>query len=150
MSLLVQSIAIGLLLSILGAELLGLSAAGLIVSGYLAYYLDQPVQIAVIVLATSLTFLTEQIIQHITILYGRRLLALDVLLSFCYVAGIEKFLLMLGPPIAFMIDPIGYFIPALIVIYIGANGLFLTTISVALLTFVTRLLLILLHRCNVL
>ena len=139
MPLLIQSIAIGLVLSILGAELFGLSAAGLVVPGYLAYYMNQPLHLFVILLATVLTFLFEKIIAGITILYGRRLLAVDVLLSFVFVYSIELTISRLGLPIPFIMDSIGYFIPGLIVIYFGVNGILNTTLSVVLLALLVRI-----------
>ncbi len=149
MPLLIQSIAIGLLLSILGAEIFGLSAAGLVVPGYLAYYLNQPLHLFVILLATVFTFLFEKIIAGFTILYGRRLLAVDVLLSFVFVYSLELMISWLGLPIPFIMDSIGYFIPALIVIFIGANGVLNTTLSALLLTLIVRFVLLVLNGAGV-
>ena len=142
MPLLIESIALGLVLSVLFAEFFGLSAAGLIVPGYLAYHLNEPIHLFVILFATIFTLLTEKLLGTRTILYGRRLLALDVLLSFFFVYAIERLVLLSGLPVPFFMDSIGYFIPALIVIFIGSNGLSNTLLSLVLITLLVRGLLI--------
>ncbi len=49
------SVGVGLVASFLWTELTGLSAGGLIVPGYLALYLNQPVRIAATLLTAALT-----------------------------------------------------------------------------------------------
>ncbi len=142
MPLLLEAIVIGVVISLLGAELFGLSVAGIIVPGYLAFYLNDPFQLFILFCATFLTFWFEKIVSRFTILYGKRLLALDVLSSIGFVYLIQSLIIWSGLPVPVVFDTVGYFIPALVVIYIGSNGIFNTLISLALFTFIVRLLLI--------
>ncbi len=150
MTLLIESIGIGVIFSIVLSELFGLSAAGLVVPGYFAYYFNQPLHIMIIVLATLYTFILERLVSRFVILYGKRLMALDVLASFIFVYLLENMTYNLGFPVPFIMDSIGYFIPALIVIFIGANGLVNTILSICLLTLLVRLALILLNLAGIL
>lgn len=150
MPLLVESIGIGVVLSIFLSELIGISAAGLIVPGYFAYYMNQPVHISIILLATIYTYLLERLILKLTILYGKRLLALDILTSFIFVYILENFVYWFGFPVPVVMDSIGYFIPALIVIFIGANGFWNTILSASLLTLLVRIILLILNHYNIL
>jgi gamma-polyglutamate biosynthesis protein CapC len=150
MTLLIESIGIGVILSILLSELFGLSAAGLIVPGYFAYYMNQPLHLTIILLATLYTLVLERLVSRLTILYGKRLMALDILASFIFVYLLENVTFRLGFPIPFIMDSIGYFIPALIVIFIGANGLINTLLSISLVTLLVRLVLIMLNYLRIL
>ncbi len=150
MPLLVESIGIGVVLSIFLSELVGISAAGIIVPGYFAYYMNQPVHLSIILMATIYTFLLERLILRMTILYGKRLMALNILASFIFVYVIENFVYWFGFPLPIIMDTIGYFIPALIVIFIGANGFWNTILSLSLLTLLVRIILIFLNHYNIL
>jgi gamma-polyglutamate biosynthesis protein CapC len=130
--LLVETIAIGLVTSLLLAEFFGLSAAGLLVPGYIAFHINNPLLIFIILLATLLTYTSERIVAATTVLFGRRLLSLDVLFSFIWVFLIEQFLMWMGIPIPLILDPLAYFMPALIVMFIGSSGFFNTALSLVL------------------
>lgn len=146
MSQLIEAIALGIVSSVLFAEVLGLSAAGLVVPGYVAYHLDNPVLIVILLLATFLILLFEYLIGKVTILYGRRLLAFDVLGSLLIVLALEQVVSVFFTPLAVFMDTVGYFIPALIVIYIGSQGFFNTMLAILLNTLLVRILLITLCR----
>ena len=150
MPLLVESIGIGVITSLLLSELVGISAAGIIVPGYFAYYMNQPLHISVLILATIYTYLLERVICRLTIIYGKRLMALDILTSFIFVYLLENFLYLYGFPLPVIMDTIGYFIPALIVIFIGANGFWNTILSLSLLTLLVRIILLVLNHLNLL
>ncbi len=148
MSLLLQSIGISLVLAVFISELTGLSAAGLIVPGYFAYYWGDPVHLLLIVFATIYTWLTERFVSRFTIMFGKRVFALTLLSSFVFMYLMENILYNIGFQITHMGDAIGYFIPALIVIYIGANGFLNTFLSLALLTLLVRIIMIVLISLN--
>ena len=148
MPLLIEFIAIGLIISLLFAEFLGLSAAGLIVPGYLAYHIKEPFLIFIILTATVLTYSTERLIASFTILFGRRLLSIDVLLSFIWVFFLEQTFFWLGLPVSILLDPLAYFIPALIVMFIGSSGFRSTILAIALNSFLVIVFIQLLRNIN--
>lgn len=143
---LVESIAVGLVSSLLLAEILGLSAAGLVVPGYFAFHLDEPLILFVLSAATLLTYSSEKFISSNTVLFGRRLLSIDLLLSFVWVFLLEKFILFMAVPVPLVLEPIAYFVPALIVIFIGSSGFRNTVIGLFVNTVIVRLFMILLDR----
>ncbi|HNR68045.1 MAG TPA: poly-gamma-glutamate biosynthesis protein PgsC/CapC [bacterium] len=137
-----QTIAIGLLLSVLLSECTPLCSAGLIVPGYFAFYLNDPIRLAVVITATALTLAIEKVLQRNLILFGRRLLAIDVLLSFIFTALLQLLAVFLFPHQHLFIDSLAYFMPAVLVSFINANGLLNTSVSLALIAFLTRALLL--------
>ncbi len=139
---LIEAIAIGLVLSVAFAEFFGFSAAGLVVPGYIAYHLNEPLHIIIIAAATLATLTVEKLVGQVMILYGRRLLALDALLSVAFVYGIEHLLVWLGFPIPVLMDTIGYFIPALIVIFFGSSGVLNTLSSIVIISVIVRFILV--------
>ena len=61
------SIAIGLIVSLLFTEFYGLSSGGMIVPGYLALHLHQPVSVALTLLAAVLTFCAVRLLARVAI-----------------------------------------------------------------------------------
>ena len=134
MPLLHQFIAVGIVISIIFSEIFSISAAGLVVPGYLAYYIDRPLFLLMIFFAATVTWSLEKLSSKVVFLYGRRLLAMDVLLSFVTIAIIS----LLIPDLGKSLDPLAYFIPAIIVIFIGANGVKQTAIALLLNTVIVK------------
>lgn len=118
--------------SLLLAEFFGLSAAGLIVPGYFAYHIGDTFLLFIIITATFLTYTTERLVASFTILFGRRLLSLDVLCSFIWVYFLEQIFIWMNIPQIALLDPIAYFIPALLVIFIGSSGFKSTALAITL------------------
>ncbi|MBN1540835.1 hypothetical protein JW992_01730 [candidate division KSB1 bacterium] len=137
-----QTLAIGLVLSVLLSERTRFSSAGLIVPGYLAFYFADPIRLTVILAAALLTLAAEKILSWTVILFGRRLLAIDLLFSFLFTALLQALAVALFPMQTDVLDPLAYFVPALLVIFIGANGALITLYSLVLLTLVTRAILL--------
>ncbi|MEN6561200.1 MAG: poly-gamma-glutamate biosynthesis protein PgsC [Acidobacteriota bacterium] len=75
----VETLLIGLLLAVLWAELTDVSPGGLIVPGYCALYLGQPLRIAVTLGLALLTWAVYRLLARLLILYGRRRFVLTVL-----------------------------------------------------------------------
>ncbi len=77
----VETLLIGLVLALLWAEITDVSPGGLIVPGYFALYLGQPLRLAATLAAALLTLgITKLLARHL-ILYGRRRFVLMVLLG---------------------------------------------------------------------
>lgn len=78
------SIAIGLVVSLLFTELYGLSAGGMIVPGYLALHLHQPLPVLLTLLTAALTFGAVRLLARFAIIYGRRRVVMMVLFGFLF------------------------------------------------------------------
>ena len=124
------AVGLGVLVSLIFTELLGASAGGIVVPGYIALYLDRPVQIITTLLVALATWMIIRIISNFTILYGKRRMALSILVGFIIgwlVSGMELNVMN------FNVDSIGYIIPGLIANWLERQGLVktITTMVVA-------------------
>jgi poly-gamma-glutamate biosynthesis protein PgsC/CapC len=108
------AIGIGLVVSLVLSECLGLASAGLVVPGYLALYLDQPARLASTVLVAGLTWAAVRYgIGRAVVLYGRRRFAVTVLTGYLLNAALEQVALAL-PAGSLELRAIGYIVPGLI------------------------------------
>lgn len=113
------AVGLGVIVSLVFTELLGASAGGIVVPGYLALYLDRPVQIITTLLVALATWLLIRFISSFTILYGKRRMALSILLGFILgwiVSGMQLNVL------SFNIESVGYIIPGLIANWLERQG----------------------------
>ena len=144
------AIGLGLAVTLLFSELFGLAAGGMVVPGYIALCLNNPLCVALTLLAAWLTYLVVRMVSWKVILYGRRRIVLMILVGFLIGALIR--VLPLGDAIAWTsmagaaatgVAVVGFIIPGLIAIWIDRQGL-VETVSVLLVTsVVVRLVLIL-------
>ena len=108
------AIGLGLTLSLILSELVGLSSAGLVVPGYLALYLDQPARLAATFLVALGTWAAVKFgFARLVVLYGRRRFGITVLTGFLLNAALDHLLFVL-PPEAAGLRAIGYIVPGLI------------------------------------
>jgi gamma-polyglutamate biosynthesis protein CapC len=77
----VETLLVGLVLALLWAELTDISPGGIIVPGYLALYLGQPLRVAATLTAAILAVAIYRFLAGRLILFGRRRFALMVLLG---------------------------------------------------------------------
>lgn len=113
------AVGLGVIVSLVFTELLGASAGGIVVPGYLALYLDRPVQILTTLLVALATWLLIRFISSFTILYGKRRMALSILLGFIlgwFVSGMKLNVL------SFNVESVGYIIPGLIANWLERQG----------------------------
>jgi poly-gamma-glutamate biosynthesis protein PgsC/CapC len=108
------AIGLGMTLSLVVSELVGVSSAGLVVPGYLALYLDQPARLAATFLVALTTWAAVRFgLARLVVLYGRRRFGVTVLTGFLLNAAIDRLLFAL-PPEAAELRAIGYIVPGLI------------------------------------
>lgn len=83
------SIGVGLAISLMFGELFGVAAGGMIVPGYVALFLHRPMLIFWTLLAALLTYLVVEGLSQVTILYGRRLTAVTILIGYLMGLGVR-------------------------------------------------------------
>lgn len=150
-TLLTLSVGIGLAVSMVFTEFFGLAAGGMVVPGYVALYLDRPINLLATLGTGIATFLLVHTLSTVTIVYGRRRTVMMILFGFLLGIGLEHLpirmieaLAAVGNESAGDVQVIGYIIPGLIGIWIDRQGL-IETLSVLLTASVAvRLILILL------
>jgi gamma-polyglutamate biosynthesis protein CapC len=138
------AIALGIAVSLLVSEVVGISAAGLVVPGYLALHLDQPARLAATFAVALATWALVRFgLSRLVVLYGRRRLAVAVLAGFLLNVLAERLLLALpAQPVDARV--IGYIVPGLIASEAISQGVVPTFAVTLLVAVVVRVLLVLL------
>ena len=132
-------IGIGLIVSLLYAEIFGVAPGGIIVPGYLALGIDDPVMVALTLGISLLTFFVVRVLATVMIIYGRRRTVLMILIGFL-LGSLVRAGLGAGTPVGpFQIDVIGYIIPGLLAIWMDRQGLVVTGSSAITAGVLTRL-----------
>lgn len=124
------SIGIGLAVSVLFSETFGIAAGGMIVPGYLALSLHQPMNLVLTVAAALVTFWLVRGISMFMIVYGRRRTVLMILTGFL-VGGFTTRLVPSVTVTGEVMEVIGYVIPGLLAIWLDRQGV-VETLSAAL------------------
>jgi len=125
------AVGLGVIISLLFNELLGASAGGIVVPGYIAMYLDHPMQIIGTLLVSLLTLGVIKIVSMFTLLYGKRRMVLAILFGFIF-GWLSRNLIFGGTSIYDLdLQSIGYIIPGLIANWMERQGV-IKTISVML------------------
>ncbi|MBD1371760.1 poly-gamma-glutamate biosynthesis protein PgsC [Hazenella sp. IB182357] len=132
---------IGVVLSLLYAEKVGVVPAGLIVPGYLALVFDQPIFIGVVLLLSFFTYLiVTKGIARFVILYGRRKFAAMLTVGICLKLIFDMISPHVFPLIPFEMQEfrgIGVIVPGLIANTIQKQGFIPTVGSTLLLSGIT-------------
>jgi poly-gamma-glutamate biosynthesis protein PgsC/CapC len=76
-----ETLFIGLVASLLFVEIMGIYPGGIIVPGYMALYLDQPLRVAATLACALLSLLTYKVLSRFFILFGRRRFVVIILLG---------------------------------------------------------------------
>jgi len=137
------SIGIGLVVSLTFSEMLGLTAGGMVVPGYVALYLDRPLVIALTLLVSYLTYFIVHSLSAVMIIYGRRRTVLMILVGFAMGALLRSFGSLELPMTTVDLTIVGYIIPGLIAIWIDRQGLVESFSSLIIASVIVRLILLL-------
>lgn len=144
------SIGIGLVISLIFAEAFGLAAGGLVVPGYIALYLNQPMQLIGTLACAVAAFLTLKLVSNYALIYGRRRLVLVILFGFIYGFLLQYFLQQGVLPGLWGFDPIGFIIPGLMAYWMEKQGVLETVTTLLIASTLVRLILIIFNGGNLL
>ncbi len=144
-----QAIGLGLVVSLVFTEILGVAAGGLVVPGYIALFLDQPLRILGTVLAALVTYATVSLLGRYILLYGRRTMVFCVLAGFFF-GYLTRYLLVFNDALALGLDAsllqaVGYIIPGLIAYWMLRQGVVETLCTMFMAAFIVRLSLVAAH-----
>ena len=120
---------VGVLIAVLYSEITGLSTGGLVAPVYFALSLSDPWRIGYTLAIILGVYGLDRLLSRFLILYGRRLFAVNVILSFAL-----TYLVGLSGVLPFGIRIIGYLVPALIVRDLQRQGFVKTGISLGAVT----------------
>lgn len=144
------SIGIGLVVSLVLAEALGMAGAGLVVPGYFALRLTEPLSVALTVGAGIAAYGFVRLLGSAMIIYGRRRTIMMIIAG--YLTGmLARYLVAESFGGDEMYNVIGFIIPGLIAIWIDRRGMVESICSLVTASVLVRLILILvfaagLHR----
>jgi poly-gamma-glutamate biosynthesis protein PgsC/CapC len=144
-----QSTGLGLVVSLVFSEILGLAAGGLVVPGYIALYLDQPLRVLGTILAALVTYGFVKLLGRFVLLYGRRTMVFSVLAGFLF-GYLTRYLLVFNATYELGVDTsviqsIGYIIPGLIAYWMLRQGVVETLCTMIMASFIVRLALVVAH-----
>ena len=137
------SIGIGLVVSLAFSEMLGLTAGGMVVPGYVALYLNHPLMIVLTLLISFLTYFIVHSLSAVMIIYGRRRTVLMILVGFAMGALLRSLGSLELKTAVIDLTIIGYIIPGLIAIWIDRQGLIESFSSLIIASVIVRMVLIL-------
>jgi len=144
-----ESIGLGLVVSLVFSEILGLAAGGLVVPGYIALYMDQPLRIIGTLLAALVTYGVVKLISRFVLLYGRRTMVFCVLAGYLF-GYLTRYLKVFNASAGLGVDAavlqaIGYIIPGLIAYWMLRQGIVETICTMTVASFIVRLGLVVAH-----
>mgnify|MGYP000064488398 CR=1 FL=1 len=143
--LIITSIGLGLVVSLAFSEVLGIAADGMVVPGYFALYLDQPMMILTTLLIAYATYAIVHAMSSFMIIYGRRRTVLMIITAFLLGALLRHFGQVPIANSGLDIKVVGYIIPGLIAIWIDRQGLVETLSALTIASVVVRLGLIIIN-----
>ena len=112
-----QAIGIGIVVSFAFYEIVGLSPGGIVVPGYIALFLDQPIRILVTLLAALLTYFIVSKLSNYIILYGRRRFLAMILIGFLLKWLIEEIIITI-PISGIELRSIGYIVRLTLLLFL--------------------------------
>jgi poly-gamma-glutamate biosynthesis protein PgsC/CapC len=136
------TIGLGIILSLLLSETLGVTAGGIIVPGYIALFLHQPLQIFTTFIVSIIVWGIIQVLGKKVFLYGKRRIVLALILGFFFGFISRNFIYLpseIGPATV-----IGNIIPGLIANWMDRQGVIRTLAVVILTAVIVKLAIILL------
>jgi len=122
------AVGLGVIISLIFTELLGASAGGIVVPGYIAMYLDRPLQIAGTLVVSLITWGIIRIIGMFTLLFGKRRMVLSILIGFILGWATRNLVFHNITIYDLQMQSIGYIVPGLIANWFERQG-FMKTLS---------------------
>lgn len=140
----IEAVGIGMLLSLFFVETIGVAAGGIVVPGYIAVMLHHPFRVMGTIACALVSLAVIKSISRVTILYGRRLLVMCILVGYLlgYVSKLYPTVEMNYGGID--ISTIGYVIPGLMTYWMERQGIIYTITSMLIVSCLARLILIVL------
>ena len=125
------TVGLGIALSLILTETLGVTAGGVIVPGYIALHLQNPDQIIMTFIASLIVIIIIRALGNFIFIYGKRRLVLTLLLGF--IIGYLSRNYFFSPIDTFSYEVIGNIIPGLIASWMDRQGI-IRTISAIMIT----------------
>lgn len=135
-------IVLGVIAGIIFYELTEISPGGVIVPGYIALFLDNPVRIVLTVCVSAGAFVLVRILSKHAILYGKRKFAVFILAGFMLRHMLGAFISVTEIPLSAGLV-IGYLVPGIIAQEMDRQGLVKTLASMLIVALMVKLMVML-------
>jgi poly-gamma-glutamate biosynthesis protein PgsC/CapC len=135
------AVGLGVIVSLLFSELIGASAGGIVVPGYIAMYLHRPTLIIGTIVVSFLTLIVIKIISSFSLLYGKRRMVLSILVGFILGWATRNLVFANLTVYELNMQSIGYIIPGLIANWMERQGVFRTLFTMIIAAVLVRLVL---------
>jgi poly-gamma-glutamate biosynthesis protein PgsC/CapC len=137
------AVGLGVILSMILYELIGVSAGGIVVPGYVALQMHAPERLLGTFLASLMTYLVIKLVSRFVFLYGRRRLVMSILLGFLfgYLSRQAYFWDLLHYHLDTHMQAVGFIIPGLIANWMERQGVWKTVLALLLVASAVRLVL---------
>jgi len=137
-----QSVGLGLVVSLIFSEVLGLAAGGMVVPGYLALLIHDPARITGTIIVSLMTYYLVRFLSNFMFIYGRRRTVIIIITGFL-LGWLSRQLLVFTLPDGHIIEfqTIGYIIPGLIANWMERQGVIQTLATMVVAAVFVRLLL---------
>jgi len=137
----IQSVGIGLVLSLIFTEMLGIAAGGMVVPGYVALMIHHPLRIVGTILVSLLTLATIKYLSNYIFVYGRRRIVLVILVGFLFGWLSREMLTIQAGSTLIELQSIGLIIPGLIANWMEKQGIVKTISTMIIAAVLIRLIL---------
>jgi poly-gamma-glutamate biosynthesis protein PgsC/CapC len=137
-----EIVVLGIIASIIFYELTEISPGGIIVPGYIALFIDNPMRILFTVIVSITAFLAVKLLSNFTILYGKRKFAVFIIMSFLIKFLLGNFAEVTELAVSASLV-IGYLVPGIIAQEIDRQGMIKTLSSMLVVAFAIKLLVML-------
>jgi poly-gamma-glutamate biosynthesis protein PgsC/CapC len=141
----INAIGIGLVVSLVFSEAMGLAAGGMVVPGYIALNLRDPVKVTMTLVLGFAAFVIVRLLSNFMILYGRRRTVVIILVGFVLGWFFRSFLVFDIAGETIQLAGIGFIIPGLVGMWIDRQGVTETTATLLTSGVLVRLVLILIY-----
>jgi poly-gamma-glutamate biosynthesis protein PgsC/CapC len=137
------AIGLGVIISLFFLETFGAAAGGIVVSGYIAMYLHQPLTIFATLTISFVVFGIVKLLGRVMFIYGRRRMVITVLLGFILGWYADTYGIFSTVPSNYSVDVIGFIIPGLIANAMEKQGIIKTLSVMTIAAVLVRFILIL-------
>lgn len=127
------AIGLGVFFSLLFSEVLGVTAGGIVVPGYIALHMHDPVRVIATFVVSFLVFLVLRGLSKVMFVYGKRRLVLALLLGFIFGYLSRQYFLYDLFGLDIKLQAVGFIIPGLIANWMERQGV-VRTIAVVTVT----------------
>jgi gamma-polyglutamate biosynthesis protein CapC len=136
------AIGLGVLISLFFLETFGAAAGGIVVAGYVAMFLHQPLTILATLSISFLVYIIVKILGKVMFIYGRRRMVITVLFGFIFGWIAKNYGVFNSMPSEYSVQVIGFIIPGLIANSMEKQGVIKTLTVMTIAAVIVRFILI--------